>query len=155
MFSFIHYFLFFSICISFSLIATAQDKIDNEKLSCRASHLDTNKEVEVNIVSSIPGNKIATAQWPLGYPTIAINDSAFTKLPKSAKHFIFYHECAHLRLMSDNEHEVDCKSIQLLVKQKNYSEIDIRKLIQTLRAEFGWSKRWSKLLSCENFKNAV
>jgi hypothetical protein len=150
MFKIIKYILLCSICISFPLIAGQQDTNDNDKLSCRAKHLDTDKEVEVKIVSSIPGKKIATAQWLLGYPTIAIDDSAFAKLPKNAKQFVYYHECAHLRLMSNDEHEVDCESINLLVKQGHYSEIQVRRLIQALKQEFGWSKRWSNLLDCKN-----
>ncbi len=150
MFKIIIYFLLNSICLSFPLIAAAQDKNENDKLSCTARHLDTDKEVEVKIVSSIPGKKIATAQWPLGYPTIAIDNSAFAKLPKNAKHFIYYHECAHLKLMSNNEHEVDCESINLLVTRSHYSEMQVRKLVQALKQEFGWSKRWSNLLDCKN-----
>ena len=70
--------------ISSPSIATPQSPIENDKLSCTARHLDTNKEVEVKIVSSIPGKKVATAQWPLGYPSIAIDNGAFAKLPKNA-----------------------------------------------------------------------
>jgi len=150
----IQYLLLFSSCVSYSLIATAQDTIKNDKLSCTAKHLDTDKEVEVNVISSIPGKKIATAQWPLGYPTIAINDSAFVKLPKNAKEFVYYHECAHLKFRSNDEHKVDCESINLLAAERNYTEIDIRKLIQTLNQEFGWSKRWEKLLDCRSFNDA-
>lgn len=151
MFKVIKYILLFSIYMSFPLIAAAQDTInENDKLSCTAKHLDTDKEVEVKIVSSIPGKKIATAQWTLGYPTIAIDDSAFAKLTKNAKQFVYYHECAHLRLMSNDEHEVDCESINLLVERSHYSEIQLRRLIQALKREFGWSKRWSNLLDCKN-----
>ena len=146
----IKYCLLFSISILFPLIAASQDAIENDKLSCAAKHLDTDKEVEVKIVSSISGKKIATAQWPLGYPTIAIDDSAFAKLPKNAKQFVYYHECAHLRLMSNDEHEVDCESINLLVERSHYSEIQVRRLVQALKQEFGWSKRWSNLLDCKN-----
>lgn len=137
-------------CMSCPSIAAPKSAIENDKLSCTAKHLDTGKEVEVNVVSSIPGKKVATAQWPLGYPTIAIDNSAFSKLPKNAKQFVYYHECAHLRLKNNDENEADCKSIHLLEKRNNYSEIDIRKLIQTLTEEFGWSKRWNKLLDCES-----
>lgn len=133
----------------------AQDAIENDKLSCTASHLDTDKEVEVIVVSGIPGKKIATAQWPLGYPTIAIDEGAFTKLPKNAKQFVYYHECAHLKLRSNDEHEVDCASITLLVMRNNYSEIDLRRLIQALKQEFGLSKRWSKLLECKAFQETT
>tara|TARA_R110000782_G_scaffold27256_11_gene69148 strand:- start:1901 stop:2359 length:459 start_codon:yes stop_codon:yes gene_type:complete len=150
MFSFIHYLLFFSIGLSFPLIATAQDTKGNNKHSCTAKHLDADKEVEVNIISSISGNKIAIAQWILGHPTIAIDDSAFAKLPKNARQFVYYHECAHLKLMNKDEHEVDCESIRLLIKHRDYTEMDIRRLIQVLKQEFGWSKRWSKLLNCKN-----
>ncbi len=131
-------------------IAATQETVKNDNLSCTAKHLDTDKEVDVKIISSIPGKKVATAQWPLGYPTIAINHSAFTILPKNAKQFVYYHECAHLRLKSYDENEADCESIRLLEKRNNYSEIDIRKLIQTLTKEFGWSKRWNQLLDCGN-----
>jgi hypothetical protein len=133
------------------IVVSAETNIDNKTLSCSAKHLDTDKLVEVKIVSSIAGKKIATAQWPLGYPTIAIDDSAFVKLPTAAKQFVFYHECAHLKLRASDEQVMDCESINLLVSQNDYSEIDVRRLIQTLTQEFGWSKRWSKLLNCGNF----
>jgi len=138
------------ISISSLSIAAPKEVIKNDNLSCTAKHLDTDKEVDVKIVSSIPGKKVATAQWPLGYPTIAIDNSAFAKLPKNAKQFVYYHECAHLRLKSHDENKADCESIHFLEKRHNYSEIDIRKLIQTLTEEFGWSKRWNKLLDCGN-----
>ena len=155
MFKRLKYFLPISICFSFPLIAIAQDAIENDKLSCTARHLDTARDVDVKVVSRIPGKKIATAQWPLGYPTIAIDESAFTKLPKNAKQFVYYHECAHLKIRSNDEHEVDCESINLLVMRNNYSEIDLRRLIQALKQEFGLSKRWSKLLECKGFQDAT
>lgn len=123
-------------------------------MTCIADHLDTNKPVEVKVVSSITKDKVATAQWPLGYPTIAINDSLFLKLPQNIKQFIYYHECAHLKFKNDDEHMIDCKSIDMLTERHNYSKLDIRKLINSLAKEFGLSKRWSKLLQCDGFQNA-
>lgn len=146
---------FFVITVSalLALNATAEETVTTEKLSCSARHLDTDERVKVKVVSSIAVKKIATAQWPLGYPTIAIDDSAFVKLPNNAKQFVYYHECAHLRLRSNDEHAMDCESIKLLLERNDYTELDVRKLIQTLTKEFGWSKRWSALLNCKSFHN--
>ena len=121
---------------------------DNDRLSCFARHLDTDKEVAVKITSAISSKKIATAQWPLGYPTITINDSDFIKLPKNARQFIYYHECAHLKYRIKDEFEADCKSIELMKEKHQIKEIDVRKLVRTLIKEFGMSHRWSALLQC-------
>lgn len=145
--------LLFSTCNAVSVYAVAE-KIDNKKLHCSARHLDTDAEVTVKVVPSIPGKKIATAQWPLGYPTIAIDASAFARLPKNAREFIYYHECAHLKFMSNDEHEVDCESMNLLAEHSHYSDIEVRSLIQELTKEFGWRKRWYKLLDCRDFQQA-
>lgn len=143
------------ILFSMPLQVMSSDKaIENKGMSCVAKHLDTNKLVAVKTISSITENKIASAQWPLGYPTIAINDRAFIKLPKNAKHFVYYHECAHLMLMSNDEQRMDCESIRLLIARQGYSKIKIRVLVNTLSQEFGLSKRWSNLLACEDFQNA-
>lgn len=123
------------------------------KLTCSAKHLDTDKEVEVKIISGISNKKVATAQWPLGYPTIAINDSAFIKLPKNARQFIYYHECAHLKFKLENEFETDCKSLELIKEKHALSEIETRKLVKTLVKEFGMSRRWSELLQCDRVNN--
>jgi hypothetical protein len=61
--------------------------------------------------------KIATAQWPLGYPTIVIDDRAFLKLPINVRQFVYYHECAHLKFETKDEYEVDCKSLELINKK--------------------------------------
>jgi hypothetical protein len=132
------------------LNVAAETDISSKKLSCFARHLDTDKLVEVKTVSGIASSKIATAQWPLGYPTIVIDDSAFVKLPKNAKQFIYYHECAHLTLKTEDEHEADCESVNLLVENHVFSKLDVRKLVQTLSKELGWSRRWQELLSCES-----
>ncbi len=134
------------------LYVTAQTNVSNKRLACLAKHLYTDDLVTVKTVSSLPGGKLATAQWPLGYPTIVIDDNAFLKLPDNVQHFIYYHECAHLALQSDDEHEVDCKSIDLLVENKQYTALDVRRLMQTLKQAFGLSKRWSELLNCKSFQ---
>lgn len=132
------------------LSSLSKDVTPVDKLSCFAKHLDTDQLVEVKTVSALPSKKIATAQWPLGYPTIAIDESAYAKLPKNAKQFVYYHECAHLTLKTEDEYSTDCESINSLVEKHGYSEIDIRKLIQSLTKKLGWSKRWEKLISCKN-----
>jgi len=81
-----------------------------------------------------------------------IDESAFVKLPKHAKQFIYYHECAHLTLNNKDEYVADCESINILLGKHGYSEINVRKLIQTLSQEFGWSRRWQELLSCERLQ---
>ena len=121
----------------------------NNTLSCTAKHLDTGEKVEVKTVSAIAGEKIATAQWPLGYPTIALDDSAFIKLPMNARQFIYYHECAHLKYRTRDEQEADCAGLELMIEQHGLSEINIRKLVKTLAKEFGLSIRWSNLLMCK------
>ncbi len=140
------------ICTSIQSFS-ATNNIKNNGLSCSAKHLDTGKLVEVKTVTSITTSKVATAYWPLGYPTIAINDSVFSKLPKSARQFVYYHECAHLKFRSKNEHQMDCESIKLLVVKMKYSKVKLRRLIKTLVQEFGLSKRWSNLLACDGFQN--
>lgn len=119
-----------------------------EQYSCYAEHLDTEEEVEVKIISAITSKKIATAQWPLGYPTIAINDSDFIKLPENARQFIYYHECAHLKYQIKDEFQTDCKSLELINEKHSLTELDIKKLVDTLVKEFGMSLRWNNLLEC-------
>ncbi len=132
-----------------SLNSSALDKNNNSSFTCIAKHLDTNKDVQVKIISAIKSKKVATAQWPLGYPTIAIDDSTFLKLPKNARRFIYYHECAHLKFKLDDEFETDCKSLELINDKHQLSKTDIRKLVATLVKEFGMSRRWSELLQCK------
>jgi len=141
----------FCLCLLIPLNATA-GAVKNDKLTCLARHLDTDQLVEVKTVSGIgiAMNKVATAQWPLGYPTIVIDDSAFVKLPKNAKQFVYYHECAHLKFTIKDEHTADCESVNLLVEKHAYAELDIRRLMQSLSKEFGWSRRWQELLNCES-----
>lgn len=140
--------IFFYSCFLLSLNTFALESNKKVPLSCVATHLDTNKEVNVKTVSGISKRKIATAQWPLGYPTIAIDDSAFLKLPVNARQFIYYHECAHLRFKLKDEYDADCRSLELINENHGLSEIDIRKLVETLVKEFGMSRRWSDLLQC-------
>ena len=121
---------------------------NNDRLTCFAKHLDTNEEVEVKITSAISSKKIATAQWPLGYPTITINDSDFVKLPDNARQFIYYHECAHLKYKIKDELKTDCKSLELMQEKHQIKEIDVRRLVNTLVKEFGMSHRWRALLEC-------
>ena len=139
----------FLILISINAFATEPN---NDRLTCLAKHLDTDEEVEVKINSAISAKQIATAQWPLGYPTISINDSDFIKLPKNTRQFIFYHECAHLKYKTKDENKADCKSIEMMKEIHQIKEIDVRKLVKTLNKEFGMSHRWSALLQCESFK---
>ena len=129
--------------------ALAVDPGKNNQLTCFAKHLDTNKEVAVKTAPGITSKHVATAQWPLGYPTIVIDDSAFLKLPTNARQFIYYHECAHLKYKLDNEFEADCKALELIQNKHQLSEIDTRKLVKTLVKEFGMSRRWSVLLQCD------
>jgi capsid portal protein len=138
-------------CSLLSLEITAQEFNKDSRLNCSAKHLDTNKNVEVKTASGLVGKKIATAQWPLGYPTIIIDDSAFLKLPVNTRQFIYYHECAHLKFETTDEYEADCKSLELINKKHDLSEIDVRKLVKTLVQKFGMSRRWSELLQCEEF----
>jgi hypothetical protein len=135
-----------SFCLMISLNVYANDK--ENKMNCSAKHLDTNKEVEVKVISGISSKKIATAQWPLGYPTIVIDNSAYLKLPTDTRRFIYYHECAHLKYKSMNEFETDCKSLDLINKKHGLTEIETRKLVKNLVKEFGMSRRWSELLQC-------
>lgn len=135
----------FLILISINVFAA---ETNNNRLTCLAKHLDTDKEVEVKINSAISTKQIATAQWPLGYPTININDSDFIKLPKNVQQFIFYHECAHLKYKTKDENEADCKSIEMMKEKHQIKEIDVRKLVKTLNKEFGMSHRWRELLEC-------
>ncbi len=123
----------------------------NSKLSCKAKHLDTDEEVEVKTTSSLPTKKIATAQWPFGYPTIAIDESVFVKLPANARQFIYYHECAHLKFQIKSEQEADCKGLELMINKHELSEIDVRQLVNIMVKEFGLSPRWTNLLNCESF----
>lgn len=140
------------ICMNVPLKASSQEPNKTNKLSCSARHLDTNEEVKVKTESGLSiNNKVATAQWPLGYPTIAIDDSAFTKLPGNAKQFIYYHECAHLALRTTDEKEADCESINTMIKKHGATKHDIRILVKTLAKEFGLSPRWTNLLKCESF----
>lgn len=136
----------FLLLVSFNSFALDED---HNRLTCFAEHLDTNKEVEVKVTSAISSKKIATAQWPLGYPTITINDSDFIKLPKNARQFIYYHECAHLKYKITDQFEADCKSLKLMKEKHQIKEIDVRKLVKTLVEKFGMSLRWSALLQCE------
>ncbi len=132
-----------------TLLAEETDK--NNPLTCYAKHLDTKEHVKVKTVSGIIKNKIATAQWPLGYPTIAIDNSAFLKLTKNVRRFIYYHECAHLKFETKDEHEADCKSLELINDNHGLSEIETRRLIKSLVDEFGMSIRWSDLTNCSVF----
>lgn len=104
-------FLIISFSLLFSLNTVALESDKNTQLTCFAKHLDTNNEVEVKIIPGIAGENIATAQWPLGYPTIVIDNSKFLKLPVNARQFIYYHECAHLKLEIKDEYKADCKSL--------------------------------------------
>ncbi len=133
--------------LSTSVLAIESDK--NNQLTCFAKHLDTNEEVEVKIAPAITSKNIATAQWPLGYPTIVIDNSAFLKLPTNARQFIYYHECAHLKFKLKDEFATDCKSLELINEKHQLFEIDTRKLVETLVKEFGMSRRWSELLQCD------
>ena len=45
-------------------------------------------------------------------------------------------------------------SMNLLAQHSHYSEIEVRSLIQVLTKEFGWRKRWYKLLDCKGFQQA-
>lgn len=146
--------LLLSIYISFSAAAESQPLATNSQLSCYAKHLDTDEIVRVKTISGFAGNKVATAQWLLGFPTIVLDDSAFVKLPKNIRQFVYYHECAHLKLKHDDERVTDCESINLLIINNNSSALGIRRLVQSLTQEFGWSQRWSNLLDCKSFKNA-
>jgi hypothetical protein len=146
------YVLTFSLLWAFSFLVIAEEPIKN-RLTCFAKHLDTNAIVEVETISSIATSKIATAQWPLGYPTIAIDDSAYAKLPGNVRQFIYYHECAHLQSGNVDEKTMDCVSIDFLIEKHNYTTLDIRKLIQTLSVEFGWRRRWRELLNCPALKD--
>ena len=149
MYHFIKFILPIIICLLLSEPAIAAE--DDSGLSCFARHLDTDELVEVNTASGIAGEKIALAQWPLGYPTIVIEDSKFVKLPKNVRHFIYYHECAHLQLQTDNERVTDCEALNSLVDKQQYNEFDVRKLVAGLVKETGKSLRWSNLLNCETF----
>jgi hypothetical protein len=151
MYYFIKIIFIFSLCLLLPLNTVAKDSNKNTRLTCSAKHLDTGKEVDVKTVTAITRNKVATAQWPLGYPTIAIDDSAFIKLTKNARRFIYYHECAHLKFKIKDEYEADCKSLTLIKEKHELSEIDTRKLVKTLVKEFGMSRRWSELLQCKIF----
>jgi hypothetical protein len=142
--------IIFSLFLLLSSNAIAIEPEKSNRLTCSAKHLDTGKEVEVKTISAITRKKIATAQWPLGYPTIAIDDSAFLKLTKNTRRFIYYHECAHLKYEIKDEFEADCKSLELINENHEVSEIDIRRLVNTLVKEFGMSRRWSDLLQCIN-----
>jgi hypothetical protein len=130
------------------LSSTAVEPDKKAVLSCYAEHLDTGEEVKVKTISSITNKKVATAQWPLGYPTIAINDSDYIKLPKNARQFIYYHECAHLKFRLEDEFNTDCKSLELIKEKHGITKLEIRKLVKTLVKEFGMSRRWSELLQC-------
>ncbi len=132
----------------------AQSLEQSDRLTCYAKHLDTDKEVEVKTIPGITNKNIATAQWPLGYPTIVIDNSAFLKLTKNTRRFIYYHECAHLKYEIKNEFEADCKSLEFINKKHNISETDIRKLVKTLVQEFGMSRRWSELLQCKTMNSS-
>ena len=136
--------LFFIIVLGNPLLVYA----DTNKLSCSAKHLNSNEQVEVKIASAYVGNKVATAQWPEGHPTIVIDDSKFVKLPINVRQFIYYHECAHLQLKTEDEFIADCHSVDTLINKHDYSERDIRKLVKVLVKEFGMSLRWSSLLDC-------
>ena len=140
----------FAFCLIFPLCAQSLEQ-NNARLTCYAKHLDTDKEVEVKIIPAITNKKIATAQWPLGYPTIVIDNRAFLKLTKNTRRFIYYHECAHLKYKIKDEFETDCKSLELIHEKHGITEIDTRKLVKTLIQEFGMSRRWSELLQCESF----
>lgn len=142
------YLFVISASLFISTNATAINSND-KKLYCQARHLDTDKLVDVKIIPGIAGNKVATAQWPLGYPTIAIDNSAYIKLPKNVKRFVYYHECAHLTIRTENQHEADCESINSLIDRHDYKELDIRKLVKALVEKFGLSIRWSNLLACD------
>ncbi|GEM_PF-2760791 len=144
-------FLIFVSCLFLPLNSLALEPNKREPLTCTARHLDTNKNVEVKTVPGIKNKKIATAQWPLGSPTIVIDNSAFLKLPLNTRQFIYYHECAHLKFETKDEYEADCKSLKLINEKHGLSEIDVRKLVKNLVAEFGMSQRWSDLLQCEEF----
>jgi len=137
----------FTLYLLFPLCAQSLEQSD--RLTCYAKHLDTNKAVEVKTIPGITNKNIATAQWPLGYPTIVIDNSAFLKLSKNTRRFIYYHECAHLKYKIEDEFETDCKSLQLINKKHGLTEIDARKLVKTLVQEFGMSRRWSELLQCK------
>ncbi len=139
------YFYILILLLPFNSLAL---ETDNGRLNCFAKHLDTDEEVAVKITSAISSKKIATAQWPLGYPTITINDNDFLKLPKNARQFIYYHECAHLKYRIKDEFKTDCKSIELMKDKHQIKEIDVRKLTRALIKEFGMSHRWSALLQC-------
>lgn len=147
-------FLLLSILVSFSSLAETEQTNTKKPLSCYAKHLNTNETVKVKTISGFAGNKIATARWPLGYPTIVLDDSAFVKLPENIRQFVYYHECAHLQLLHNDERVMDCKSINSLIVNNNFSALDIRRLVQSLTQEFGWSRRWSDLLRCESFNKA-
>jgi capsid portal protein len=137
----------FILLLSFNVSAIESN---NNKLTCYAKHQNTNKEVAVEIVPGITKKNIATAQWHSGHPTIAIDNSAFLKLPKDARRFIYYHECAHLKYGIEDQYEADCKSLDLIRENHALSDIDIRKLVDTLVKELGMSRRWSELLQCDN-----
>ena len=139
----------FSSLFSINTLAIESETENKNPLTCFAKHLDTNKEVPVKTISAITSKKIGTAQWPLGYPTIAIDHQAFLKLPINARQFIYYHECAHLKFKIENEFVADCISLNLTDEKHELSEIDIRKLVKTLSEKFGMSHRWSELLQCD------
>ncbi len=147
-------FLLLSVFISFPPLAEVEQTTTSDQFSCYAKHLNTDETVEVKTISGFAGNKIATAQWPSGYPTIVLDDSAFVKLSKNIRQFVYYHECAHLKLKHNDERIMDCESINLLIVNNNFSALDIRRLVQNLTQELGWSQRWSDLLRCESFNNA-
>lgn len=133
----------------FSENTFAKESDEDNKLNCIAKHLDTGKVVIVKTSPAIKSKNVATAQWPLGYPTIVIDNSAFLKLPKNARQFVYYHECAHLKFNIKDEFETDCKALELIKEKHKITKIQTRKLVETLVKEFGMSRRWSELLQCK------
>ncbi len=135
------------------LASTNAPASDINPLTCEALHLDTNKPVPVRIVSAITSQRIATAQWPLGYPTIAINESEFSKLPQLTRQFIYYHECAHLVKQIKDEVKVDCVALEMMRHEQQLSKRDIRLLVDERSTPLGLTPRWTNLLKCDVFVN--
>lgn len=139
----------------FLLFITAQTlAADKSALTCEAAHLDTNKTVPVRVVTAITNQRIATAQWPLGYPTIAINETEFSRLPELSRQFVYYHECAHLVKRIQEEAQTDCVALEMMQEQQRLSRYDIRLLVDELSTALGLSRRWTNLLNCEAFINS-
>lgn len=126
--------------------------VDGRRFSCLARHQQNGQVVVARGVNGYANGRAAWARWdPYGYPTmtfdVGVIRQSLSAWPQYLILFLYYHECAHLRMASSSELVANCEGLKQMRRDGEVTR-GMEDTIYRYHVSLGRGGEWLKAVAC-------